>query len=163
MSLDSLQIRPGDAADLDALLAVAGTSEGAPLWSETVWRGLLQPAAGSDPVRQVFVALDAERMAGFLVVMLCSDVAEMESVAVRAELRRRGIGDALCRYAMRWAADRGAARMELEVRSQAIGARALYASLGFAEQGVRRGYYQKPEDDALLLSAALGAIEPQGR
>jgi ribosomal-protein-alanine N-acetyltransferase len=120
---------------------------------------MLQPAAGSDPVRQLFIAVEAGRVAGFLVVMLSGDTAEIESVAVATELRRRGVGLALCRHAMRWAAERGASHMELEVRSQSVGARALYTLLQFKEQGLRKGYYQRPKDDAVLMSTILQAQE----
>jgi ribosomal-protein-alanine N-acetyltransferase len=155
MSHDGLRIRVGHEADLTSMLAIARSSEGAPQWSEAVWRGLLQTAAGSYPVRQVFVAVDTEQVVGFLVVMLSGDVAEIESVAVQMELRRKGVGGALCRHSMHWARERGASQIELEVRSQSTGARALYASLGFVQQGVRARYYQHPGDDAVLLSASL--------
>jgi len=155
MSGNAFHIRAGDLADLDAVLAIERACEGAPQWSECVWRGLLQTSVVSPPFRQLFVAVDRGFVAGFLVVMLSGEVAEIETIAVMTDLRRRGLGKALCRHAMRWAAERGASHLELEVRSQALGARALYLSLGFTEQGVRRGYYQHPKDDATLLVTTL--------
>lgn len=148
-------LRAGDAADLEAVLTIAGTSTGAPQWAETMWREVLQPSMDGPQMRQLFVAVEASRVAGFVVVARNGAVAEIEGIAVLAEVRRRGLGAVLCRHAMRWAAGLGALQMELEVRSQSVEARAFYATLGFVEQGVRKGYYERPKDDAVLLSATL--------
>ena len=39
----------------------------------------------------------------------------------------------------------------LEVRSRNIPARRLYEKNGFVSRGVRPGFYQKPEDDAVIM------------
>ena len=49
----------------------------------------------------------------------------------------------------------GAPTIFLEVRSSNSGARALYAALGFSQEGRRRNYYQDPAEDALVLSILL--------
>ncbi len=41
--------------------------------------------------------------------------------------------------------------MELEVRACSDGARRLYERMGFIEVGRRRGYYETPTDDAVLM------------
>jgi ribosomal-protein-alanine N-acetyltransferase len=64
---------------------------------------------------------------------------------------------------MEQAAQKEARTMELEVRATRDVPRRLYASLGFLEQGIRRGYYRDPEDDAVLMSVALPAPEIQMR
>ena len=50
------------------------------------------------------------------------------------------------------ARDRGLAFLTLEVRQSNAPARALYESCGFAVVGTRRGYYEKPREDALLMT-----------
>ena len=50
----------------------------------------------------------------------------------------------------------GVRALYLEVRESNSAARALYESLGFEQVGRRRGYYQYPSEDALLLRRDLG-------
>ena len=45
----------------------------------------------------------------------------------------------------------GITAFTLEVRSQNTPARKLYEKLGFVSKGVRRGFYDKPKDDAVIL------------
>ena len=52
---------------------------------------------------------------------------------------------------MRTAAERGVERMTLEVRPSNLPARRLYERLGFVEIGIRKGYYQDNNEDAILM------------
>jgi ribosomal-protein-alanine N-acetyltransferase len=49
----------------------------------------------------------------------------------------------------------GASRMTLEVRRSNEVAKSLYASLGFVQKGVRRGYYSNNKEDALIYWANI--------
>jgi ribosomal-protein-alanine N-acetyltransferase len=92
---------------------------------------------------------------GFAVLGLAADDAEIESLAVSTSWRRRGIAKRLCKDLLGWAHARGARRTSLEVRVSNTAARALYESLGFHEVAVRRGYYQDPEENALVMTIKL--------
>ncbi len=83
--------------------------------------------------------------------------AELESVVVRREARREGIGSALCRAVMEWSRAEGAGVIRLEVRVGSAGAVRLYGGLGFVAAGRRRGYYHGPEEDAVVMRCELGA------
>jgi ribosomal-protein-alanine N-acetyltransferase len=85
-------------------------------------------------------------------------VGELESVVVKAEARRAGVGKALCRAVVAWCRGQGVAAVELEVRAGSAGAIALYAGLGFLVAGRRVGYYLAPVEDALLMRLDLGSI-----
>jgi ribosomal-protein-alanine N-acetyltransferase len=78
-------------------------------------------------------------------------VGELESVVVAEDARRMGLGRALCKGILGWCRDRGVREIELEVRSRNYSAKRLYTSLGFVEEGLRRGYYRDPIDDAALM------------
>ncbi len=80
--------------------------------------------------------------------------AELLTLAVAPEARRRGRARALVAAAMRQAARSGAAAMFLEVHAGNAAARALYASLGFEIVGRRAAYYADG-GDALVLRAAI--------
>ncbi len=93
---------------------------------------------------------------GMVLARTAAGEAEILTLAVRPERRRRGTGRALLEAAMREAASRGAGEMFLEVALRNAGARALYLAVGFAEMGVRRRYYSDGTD-ALVLRAPLTA------
>jgi ribosomal-protein-alanine N-acetyltransferase len=148
-------IREAGAEDFEAIFALEHACVGAPHWSAAIWRRLLA-GRGSLPLRIVMVGALVEEIVGFIVVSGTVEAVELESVAVSEAWRGQGIGAELCRAAMRWAEEQGAAKMELEVRASNAAARAMYGSLGFVEQGVRARYYRAPEEDAVLMMAALG-------
>ena len=131
-------------ARLHAACFAAGES-----WDEAAMRSLLEMAG-------CFACLsDAGGMA---LVRVAADEAELLSIAVLPEARRRGVGGALLEEAMQAAQQRGAVRMLLEVGVGNVAASALYASSGFAAVGQRKAYYPgggPGGGDAHLLARAL--------
>jgi ribosomal-protein-alanine N-acetyltransferase len=101
---------------------------------------------------QAFIA-GAERPLGFALARLAADEAELLSLGVVAEARRQGLGNALLRALIAWAAAAGARALLLEVAVDNVAARTLYRRHGCTEVGRRRGYYAG--GDALLLSLDL--------
>lgn len=96
-------------------------------------------------------------LAGFGMIRVVADEAELLTLAVDPNLRRQGHGAALLGDLIRRAAAAGAAQMFLEVAEDNHAARRLYANAGFVEAGRRRGYYRMPAaraTDALLLRRA---------
>ena len=72
-------------------------------------------------------------------------------MAVRPELRGRGLGTHLLESIVEEARHLGAASLTLEVRRSNVAAQRLYAKSGFHEAGVRKNYYTQPVEDALVL------------
>ena len=66
--------------------------------------------------------------------------------------RRRGIGAALMEALFAESERRGAAVLQLEVRESNLAARRLYEKNGFEIVGKRKNYYEKPAEDAILMS-----------
>jgi [ribosomal protein S18]-alanine N-acetyltransferase len=92
---------------------------------------------------------------GFVLAWVVADEAEILTLAVAPEARRRGLGAALVREAARLAQARGAAALHLEVAEDNLAARALYAKLGFAEAGRRLGYYAAGAMNAIVMRRTL--------
>jgi ribosomal-protein-alanine N-acetyltransferase len=92
--------------------------------------------------------------AGFILARVAADEAEILTLAVIPQARRRGHAGTLLAGAMAGALLRGAAAMFLEVSERNTAARGLYAGAGFAEAGRRRRYYADGAD-ALVLRRAL--------
>jgi ribosomal-protein-alanine N-acetyltransferase len=92
--------------------------------------------------------------AGLVLARMAADEAEILTVAVAPDARRRGHGAALLRGAMAVARARGAGAMFLEAAAGNAPALALYAREGFVEAGRRRRYYSDGAD-ALVLRRDL--------
>lgn len=88
---------------------------------------------------------------GYAVLVRAADEAEILNLAVAADSRRGGVGSSLLRSLLETAARDGVTTVYLEVRESNAAARGLYAAHGFVEVGRRRRYYQRPEEDALIL------------
>jgi [ribosomal protein S18]-alanine N-acetyltransferase len=100
-----------------------------------------------------------ETMLGFAWFMRALDEAELLDVAIAPEFRRNRYAKKLLDYACAQLARTGCAAVHLEVRASNLNARALYAQQGFAEVGLRPGYYPlgHAREDAILMKKALHA------
>ncbi|MFI7073804.1 ribosomal protein S18-alanine N-acetyltransferase [Micromonospora sediminicola] len=79
------------------------------------------------------------------------DEAWVQNVAVRRDVQRRGVGRQLLEALLAETARRGVGNTLLEVAADNAPAQRLYATHGFEPIGVRRGYYQSSNTDALVM------------
>ena len=136
-------------ADAPAAAAVEAACFARP-WSEASLRGSLESPCG------LFVGLwQEERLIGYAGMHLVLEEGAVDNVAILPQYRGRGLGRALMQAFLQQAALRGCRRVTLEVRPSNTAARRLYASLGFAEEGLRRDFYDGPREDALLCGLDL--------
>lgn len=99
----------------------------------------------------------ADEPQGFALAWAAAGDAELLTVAVLPEFRRRGVGASLVDAAGAAALMRGAASMHLEVAEDNVAARALYTRLGYEEAGRRHGYYagEVRAVDAIVMKLTL--------
>ena len=103
--------------------------------------------------RHVFlIAAAGETVLGYANFLHVLDEGDIGNVAVAPEHRRQGIADALLDALCARAAALNLAFLTLEVRASNAPAIALYRKHGFQTVGQRRNYYQKPDEDALLMT-----------
>jgi [ribosomal protein S18]-alanine N-acetyltransferase len=95
---------------------------------------------------------DTGQVVGFCSVWRVADELHINNLAVKPDFRRMGVATALLTHALGEGARAGARRATLEVRRSNEAARLLYQRFGFTVAGIRRGYYTKPIEDALVLS-----------
>lgn len=91
---------------------------------------------------------------GFLLGRVVADEAELLTLATAPEARRQGLGRDLTREFAATSRAAGARTGFLEVATDNLAARALYAGLGWCEAGLRRRYYG-PELDAVVMRLDL--------
>ncbi|HTR87864.1 MAG TPA: ribosomal protein S18-alanine N-acetyltransferase [Reyranella sp.] len=148
--------RPFGAPDLD--LAARFHREGIAVMGERAWtRQDMAELLVSPGVFGLFLRSDGMDI-GFALCRVAADEAELLTIAVSADHRRRGAGRALLGEIIAASCTRGAATLFLEVAADNPAAQALYAQAGFKEVGRRRGYYMRGAYlavDAVVLRLAL--------
>ena len=100
-------------------------------------------------------ATDGERVLGYVGMMFVLDEGYISNVAVAPAFRRRGIADALITELLRRADALSLSFVTLEVREHNIPAISLYENCGFVRVGLRKNYYQKPCENAVLMTRYL--------
>lgn len=102
-----------------------------------------------------FVCEQDGRVMAYGGMLIAVDEGQITNIAVHPDYRRRGMASAILTSLMRYARDRHAESVTLEVRVSNAAAIALYKKAGFAEVGRRRAFYTKPTEDALIMTAKL--------
>lgn len=97
------------------------------------------------------VAEDDGKILGYIGMYSALEEGEITNVAVDAQARCRGIGGMLIAEAKRAAELHGVSRIVLEVRVSNESAIHLYEKNGFVNQGVRKGFYDFPKEDAYIM------------
>ncbi|MYZ43105.1 tRNA (adenosine(37)-N6)-threonylcarbamoyltransferase complex dimerization subunit type 1 TsaB [Schauerella aestuarii] len=112
------------------------------------------------------VVRDEQALLGFCLLMMAPDVAHLLVIAVDDSRHRQGVGTYILEWCMARTANRGLPAILLEVRPSNPGALAFYARHGFAQIGVRKGYYPAPHqqrEDAIVMKKTLAhAPVPHG-
>lgn len=139
-------LRPAGTADAETLAQIHATAfAGTAAWDADALARLAETPG-------VFALMEASAPpAGFILMRLVADEAEVLTLAVRPEARRQGVAAALLEAALAHALAAGIARCFLEVAENNAAARALYERHGFSETGRRPGYYRSGAEDALVL------------
>jgi ribosomal-protein-alanine N-acetyltransferase len=103
-------------------------------------------------LRAPFPAADPRRgIVAYCVAQIVVDELHIHNLVVRQGARSQGLGGRLLRVVLALAAGRGARVALLEVRQSNWAAIQLYRSAGFQAVGLRRDYYERPREDAVLL------------
>ena len=113
------------------------------------------------PARLAGVTVVAEdpMVIGYCVGVKVADEAELANLAVDPSRRGTGVGAALLRaFLDQVDAEPPRPAVYLEVRASNAAAQRLYARAGFVPAGVRRDYYERPREDALVLRRPPGPV-----
>ena len=139
-------IRPLRWWHIDELLPIEADLFGAEKWTAAMfWNEL---ANG----HYYLVSLDADgRVDGYAGLAMQEPDAWVQNIAVRRDRQRHGVGRALLEALLAEADRRGADRVLLEVAVDNVPAQRLYGSYGFDGIGIRKGYYQPSNTDALIM------------
>ncbi len=91
-------------------------------------------------------------MCGLLDILGKGDIS---NVAVKEAFRKQGIAERMLSELLRQGKERGVTEFILEVRVSNEAAIRLYKKLGFFAVGRRKGFYEFPKEDALILKSCV--------
>ena len=103
-----------------------------------------------------FLALEGESLAGYIGIRRVLDEADITNVCVDPNCRRKGTGSLPPERLFSFAEREKIGNIFLEVRASNIPALSLYEKEGFFRTGIRKDYYEKPREDAVLMQWCAG-------
>lgn len=139
--MNLIKMQPGHIDGVKELLDVCF---GVSAWSRESVRAQLD-----NPVSYCAVALDGDRVVGYIAYEIIVDEGSLVELAVLPEYRQQGIGRKLTEL-MLTSCD-GVRTVCLEVRASNDPALSLYRAVGFREISRRRDYYDDPREDAIMM------------
>ena len=119
-------------------------------WSESSIEEAL-----SDPKYVFFKLICEGETVGYGGIMTVLDESDIVNIAVLPEFRGRGYGRMLLLALENEAKRQGAELLHLEVRQSNRVAVGLYESFGFTTDGIRKNYYSKPLENAVLMTKKI--------
>jgi len=142
---DSVLFRPMEEQDTAAAARIEALSSREP-WSQKAYADALK-----DQNACYLVAQQDGQVIGCCGFWQSFEDADICNVVVIENCRRRGIAEKMLRALMGEGKKRGVLNFTLEVRSGNMPAVHLYEKLGFVTEGVRKGFYSNPKEDALIM------------
>lgn len=116
-------------------------------WTEAMLRIQL------DRNSHIFLTAQAGgRIVGYIGLMYVLDEGYISNVATDPSCRRQGIADALIGRLCAICGELRLSFVSLEVRAGNAPAIALYQKHGFAPVGLRKNYYERPREDAVIMT-----------
>ena len=143
-------IRVAERRDVPELLEIEGAQFPEP-WT----RSMLLDEITNLETRRYTVAVEQKRILGYLGVMYVLDELHVNTIGTLPGQEGRGVATSLLDEAWIVAKERGVQRATLEVAVSNKRALELYTRFGFAPVGVRKNYYERTREDALVLWADL--------
>ncbi|HEY7196866.1 MAG TPA: GNAT family N-acetyltransferase [Gaiellaceae bacterium] len=166
MTVEIRQAEPRDAPVLVELAQAVASEPESWLIADGGWRSAADErrylrAIRRAPDAAVLVAEEEGALVGRLSISrdphpASRHVADV-GLLVAKDYRRRGIGRALMLAAEEWGRDIGLGKIELHVFPHNEAAIALYDSLGYEREGLRRRHYRRGADyvDAILMAKEI--------
>ena len=139
-----VEIRRLERKDVFALANIENACFSSP-WSEASFDILL------DGKSLGFVAVVDGIVAAYVGLIRVLDEGQITNIATHPDYRRRGLARALLSALDEYSLENGVITLSLEVREKNAAARSLYESSGWQSVGLRKNFYVKPTDNAVVM------------
>ena len=134
-------------SDVDGVIEIEQKAYGEHHWSKESFLNEL-----SNDLARYYSAFDDDgNLVGYAGCWQILEEVHITNIAVSPEFRRQKIGESLLRQIIDDCYENKAKYITLEVRVSNKAAIGLYEKYGFKSLGVRKGYYQNNNEDALIM------------
>lgn len=140
-----VKIRLMESRDLEAVSALEAACFSIP------WSACLLSDSMESRFDTLWVLEADSAILGYCDLRVIADEGELMRIAVLPEARGKGYARDLMETLVRYCGERGVRLIILEVRASNQSALKLYQSYDFNIQAVRKGYYKRPTEDALIM------------
>lgn len=144
-----MEVRKMTAADIDAVTALENEIF-SDAWSA---EGFLESLENPNAI--MLTVIENGDLAGYCCVYTVLDEAEIVNVAINPKYRCQGLGFKMLKAMMDHFVPEEVTQYFLEVRQSNTAAKRLYEKLGFAAVGIRKNFYEKPVEDAVVMQLVL--------
>ena len=144
MSSNDFEIRLMLEEDISSVIPIENVCYPEPWSKETFLQGF-----NCDEYEAIVCELN-KKIIGYAIFWFGVEEVHILNITVEPKVQKRGYGSKLLNYVLDYCSKEKYPRVLLEVRTKNIPAIALYKSKGFAQIGVRLGYYSNG-DDALVM------------
>lgn len=120
-------------------------------WSQ---KSFADACANADNVYLVCVADGV--IAGYCGMWTVLGEGNITNMAVSPDYRRCGMAEMLMKTMEKYGNDKKVTSYFLEVRQSNVPAIALYEKMGYKNIGIRKRFYEKPVEDAVIMSKIIG-------
>jgi ribosomal-protein-alanine acetyltransferase len=160
---DGLRLRRAHPQDLDDIMWLENVSFPTDAWSASQMSGELYSPHGYYVVIETVDDASAPLVVGYagLSSLAGNPVADVQTIAVAADQRGKGLGRLLFTELLDEARRRGVREVFLEVRADNPVAQAMYTAFGFEHIATRPRYYQPDGVDAWVMRAELSAPDAE--
>ena len=144
------RVRAMTPSDLPDVVAIETEAFSTP-WKADTFEGLI----GREGLELLTFADSEDGVIGYAVLWCILDQGELANIAIRPELRGRGLGARLLAEVVEICRRKGVKSLYLEVRDSNRAAVSLYERFGFRDVGRRKNYYQSPREDARVMELVI--------
>lgn len=99
-----------------------------------------------------FKAVADGKFIGYIGVTSVANEGYINNIAVKEDCRNAGVGSLLLDRAVTFAKAESLRFLSLEVRKSNAAAISLYEKLGFTAEGERKGFYDNPKEDGIIMT-----------
>jgi len=140
-------VRAANKDDVDRMTQLDAICFSSP-WSHASFESELT----TNPLAWYLIAETPEgKMVGYAGLWAIEDEGHITNVAVHPDYRRKHLGSILVEQLIETTRGEGLKKYTLEVRVTNQAAISLYEKFGFREAGIRKGYYEDNNEDAMIM------------
>lgn len=152
--MEGLIIRELLEQDLPDVVGIENISFTTP-WSEILFFNEIYKQRSIAKVAIMEEAGSAQRVVGYICADYVADEGHILNLAVHPDFRKKGIAKILVKNVLEDLEKTDCRFLYLEVRASNVAAKKLYEGFGFVIVGTRKKYYNKPEEDAVIMRLAF--------